>query len=108
MGQRARAVLILALAACGEPPRPAAPTPAPPATAAIDASAPTASAASIACGLKSCTATAEYCDSGDAGAACKPLPAACASNRTCACLKSAGVAGNVCDDTGGQIVNATR
>jgi hypothetical protein len=76
--------------------------------ASVDASAP----ASIACGAKSCAAATEYCESfaaasADAGAACKPLPAACAQNRTCACLKSAGVTGTICDDTGGQIVSST-
>jgi hypothetical protein len=123
MGQRARAALILALAGCAEPPPPTAPTPLPPtATATVSprdtapAPAAAASAPSIACGTVACVSTKEFCDSsskavGDGGAsataACKPLPAACASNRTCACLKTAGVTGTICDDTGGQIVNSS-
>jgi hypothetical protein len=80
--------------------------------AASDAS--THDAGAIACGNASCDGTKQYCQIGHGGVqlpdggnntsyTCLPLPMACVSNPTCACLQQHGGGGCMCKDVAGGL-----
>ena len=82
--------------------------------AAVDTGA--SDAATLACGSTPCNPATEYCylfsggparpDGGSFGSAsCHPLPAACTTTRTCACVRGAeAMCITRCTDTGGGVV----
>lgn len=69
----------------------------------------------FACGPKECSSALDYCsvteggpillDGGDRHYTCEPLPTACKSTPTCACVKSMAMEcpGGMCVDMGGDI-----
>jgi hypothetical protein len=68
----------------------------------------------VTCGTKTCDGVTEYCLHGAGGVmtpdgggstyfACNPIPAACATNHTCACLQSNSGSAGSCTEKGGKL-----
>jgi hypothetical protein len=69
----------------------------------------------VACGTTTCDALTSYCEHAAGGApqpdggtnewyTCKPIPAACDTNRSCACVLANGSAGGTCETDANQKV----